>query len=209
LLIQRKAALLRGKSALPAESGTRGSYHGGRRNDRGPNTVNSRLAIVENWRDIAEAGRSVDRCRHVAIIPRIIRGPGASNELGRRLEGGTHCARRSTPASIRSRRNSKLRTCLCQLKDQKKGQSRPEDHFRFHGTAMLPYINAHELAACNSDSCSLCGNLRFARRLRVRRIDCRSLQIIPRFSGQATRRPDPDSLPPSEATIQSYRPLGF
>ena len=58
--------------------------------------------------------------------------------------------------------------------DQDKGQSRAEDDFRFHGIAMLPYINAHELASCNSDSCSLCGNLGLARRLCVRRIDRRS-----------------------------------
>ena len=195
---------------MPAESGPRRSYHWRRRNDRGRNAVNSRLAVVENWRDIAEAGRSVDWRRDVPIIPRVVVSrPGASNELRIRLKGRTNCARRSAPASARSRRKSNLRTRLCQLKDHGKGQSRADYDFRFHATAILPYINAHELASCNSDSCRLCGNLAFARRLRVGKIDLRLLQIAQGFSGQAAGCADSDSHDSSDTTIQGNRAPGL
>jgi hypothetical protein len=157
---------------LPAESRPRRSYHRGRRNDRSRNPVNSRLAVLENRRDIAEASRSTNWRGNVAVGPRVVIGrPGASDELRGRLKGGTNCARRSAPAGTRSRRDANLRACLCQLEQHRKGQSRADYDFRFHGTAMLPYINAHELASRNSDSCRLCGNLALARRLRVREVD--------------------------------------
>ena len=195
---------------MPAESRTCRSCHRRRRNNWGRNAVNPHLAVVENWRDIAEAGRSVDWRRTAAIIPRVVGGrPGAMNELRVGLDRGTNGARRSTPSSTRPRRNAKLRARLCQPKHRGKRQRRADHDFRFHGIAMLPYINAHELASCNSDSCCLCGNLGFARRLCVRRIDRRLLQIAPEFSGQAAGRADPDSHQSSEATIQGHWASGF
>ena len=195
---------------MPAESGPGRSYHRRRRNDGGRNAVNSRLAVVENWRDIAEAGRSVDWRQDVPVIPRVVVSrPGASNELRIRLKGRTNCVRRSAPASVRSRRKSNLRTRPCQLEDYGKDQSRADYDFRFHGTAVLPYINAHELASCNSDSCRLCGNLAFARRLRVREIDFRLLQITQGFTGQAAGCADSDSHESSDTTIQANWAPGF
>ena len=57
------------------------------------NAVNSHLAVVENWRDIAEAGRNVKWRRNVAIIPWVVGGrPGAMDELRVRLDSGTNGA---------------------------------------------------------------------------------------------------------------------
>jgi hypothetical protein len=188
---------------LPAESRTCRSCHRRRRNNWGRNAVNPHLAVVENWRDIAEAGRSVDWRRNIAIIPRVIGGrPGAMNELRVGLDRGTNGARRSTPSSTRPRRNAKLRARLCQPKHRGKRQRRADHDFRFHGIAMLPYINAHELASCNSHSCGLCRNLGFARRLRVRKVNGRLLQIASGFSGEAAECADPDFHQSSDASIQ-------
>ena len=206
MLIQRKAALLRGKSALPAESRTCRSCHRRRRNNGGRNAVNSHLAVVENWRDIAEAGRSVKWRRNVAIIPWVVGGrPGAMDELRVRLDNGTNGARRSTPSGTRPRRNAKLRARLCQPKHRDERQRRADHDFRFHGIAMLPYINAHELASCNSHSCSLCRNLGFAPRLRVRKVNGRLLQIASGFSGQAAERADPDFYQSSRFKVMACR----
>jgi hypothetical protein len=157
---------------LPAESGPSRSYHRGRRNDRSRNAVNAGLAVFENWRNVAEAGRGVDWRGDVAVGPWIKIGrPSASNELRVGLEGRTDCARRRALARTRPRRDANLRTRLCPLEKHRQGQSRADDDFRFHGTAILPYINAHELASCNSDSRRLCGILALVCRLRVRQID--------------------------------------
>jgi len=97
---------------------------------------------------------------------------------------------------------------VCQFKDHSKRQSRADHDFRFHGIAMLAYINAHELASCNSDSCSLGGNLGSARSLRVGPIDRRPLRIASQFSGQAFGRADRDSHKASGAT-KVIRRLAF
>ena len=151
LRIQRKAALLRGKSMPPAKRASR-RIDDGRREHRGGNAVNSGIAIVRYRRNVTETGRGENRGRRPNVRRRIgIHGPRAADcrgEHSNRLAKGPH-----RKAHADHRTPARARTGLCRGQRISEHQARANHDFRFHGIVVIPYIYAQELASRNTDCC--------------------------------------------------------
>jgi hypothetical protein len=168
------------------------------------------LAVVKDWRNIAKTGGGYDRRGCIAVIRGIIVDrPGARNDLRICFQGWANRVRGRTPTAARAGIHANLRARLCQTQHDDKGRSYADYDFRFHGIAMLPYINAHELASCNTDCCRIGGNLRIALGLRLGKIDGRLLQIDPRLARQAGRRTDSHPHGASRPALQGDWTAGF
>jgi len=199
-----------GKSAPPAKSGVRRDRYRRSSDHWCWDAVDSGLAVVKDWRNIAKADRGYDGRWCVAVVGRIVVGrPGAMNELWIRSEGRANGAGRGTPAAAGTRIEADLRTCLSQTQHSGNRQTCADYDFRSHAIAMLLYINAHELASCNTDCCRFRGNLPIVFGLRVGEIYGNLLQIDPGLSGQAARCCDPHPDKTARQALQGHRKDGF
>ena len=151
LRIQRKAALLRGKSMPPAKRASH-RIDDRRRDHRGGNMVNSRIAIVQYRRNVTETGRGDDRKRRPTVRRRIeIYRPCTADcrrEYSNRSANGP---RWKTYASAKT--PALRETGLCRGQRVSEHQARANHDFRFHGIVVIPYTYAQDLASRNTDCC--------------------------------------------------------